>query len=605
MNFNNFNQDFGQDDNGDVKRLLITVAVCSVLIFGYQALTRPSAEELAKAKAEREQAAQVEKTKSVEPAQKTDTNLVANPAAEAKATTPIVAESKASVSIEVAKAGEKQEGVRGGYKAEFTSKGAQVSSFILDGYTDNERVDEKTQKAPLVDLVSGKHEGVMLFALASNGGDVSLKADADYRLVTSEKDKIIYERESESGVVIRREYTFNPGSFVVNHKVSFENRSGNERRVAMDLRFVGQERPGERDSSALFGAYSDKLSAACRANDNREKEQSDALKEKKVQTGAVQYAAIDRHFFLASAAPVEGETAGCVMQSWTKTTGGVNSEGKPNANNGILLSLQHAPFALGAGETKSFEHAGFFGPKQLGLLKNAGHQLDENVDFGWFGVLSKPMLAVLVWLNGFTHNYGWAIVLLTMMMKLITFPLTQKSYVSMQQMKTVAPQLKELQKKYAHDKAKLGQAQMDLYKESGINPMAGCLPMLVQMPIWFALYRTLWNSVELYQQPFMLWINDLSQPDAFILGGFPLLPILVGVLMLGQTMFQPTPQDQPQMKYIMYLMPVFFSFMMLQMPSGLSVYMITNSMLTMIQQYYIRRKYGAPVEAAPAKKEAS
>jgi YidC/Oxa1 family membrane protein insertase len=219
-----------------------------------------------------------------------------------------------------------------------------------------------------------------------------------------------------------------------------------------------------------------------------------------------------------------------------------------------------------------------------------GHGLEESVDFGWFGVLSRPMLWVLVKFFDFTGNFGIAIILLTLLMKALTFPLTQKSYVSMQQMKTVAPELKKLQEKYKNDRAALGQKQMDLYREKGINPMAGCFPMLVQMPIWFALYRTLWNSVELYQQPFMVGITDLSQPET-LLFGFPLLPILVGALMFFQTTLQPPPQDQPQMKYVMWGMPIMFTFFMLQMPSGLSLYMITNSVLTMAQQFYIKRKY--------------
>ena len=142
---------------------------------------------------------------------------------------------------------------------------------------------------------------------------------------------------------------------------------------------------------------------------------------------------------------------------------------------------------------------------------------------------------------------------------------------------------------------------MEMYKEKGINPMAGCFPMLVQMPIWFALYRTLWNSVELYQQPFFAWITDLSQPDVFPAFGFAFLPFVVGVLMLGQTLMQPPPQDQPQMKYVMWGMPIMFTFFMFGMPSGLSLYMITNSLLTVMQQLYIKKKFGE--EPAPKASE--
>jgi YidC/Oxa1 family membrane protein insertase len=196
------------------------------------------------------------------------------------------------------------------------------------------------------------------------------------------------------------------------------------------------------------------------------------------------------------------------------------------------------------------------------------------------------MLWVLMQNYGFIGNFGLAIILLTLIVKLITFPLTQKSYVSMQQMKTVAPELKALQKKYAHDRQLQGQKQMELYREKGINPMAGCLPMFIQMPIWIALYRTLWGSVELYQQPFVGWLIDLTLPDPLYI-----LPVAMGVTMAIQTAFQPAPEDQPQMKYIMWGMPVFLTFIMLNLPAGLSLYMLTNNLLTILQQAYIKKKY--------------
>jgi len=206
------------------------------------------------------------------------------------------------------------------------------------------------------------------------------------------------------------------------------------------------------------------------------------------------------------------------------------------------------------------------------------------------------MLWVLVKLYQYLGNFGVAIILLTLLMKIITFPLTQKSYVSMQQIKKIKPEIDELTKKYGNDRTLLSQKQMELYKTKGISPLAGCLPVVVQMPIWFVLYRTLSQAVELYQQPFAaapwtLGILDLTQPDALLPFGISLLPLIVGALMLFQTWLQPPPSDQPQMKYMMWGMPVFFSFLMLSMASGLSIYMITNSLLTMAQQLYIKKKY--------------
>jgi YidC/Oxa1 family membrane protein insertase len=580
-------QNFGQDQQApDMRRLLITVVVITGFVMAFNFLTRPSPEEIeARKQAEAAAAAQTEQPEATPDPVPTATP---DPVASDVAATPALPESFAKVAIDDITQGQTTEGVRGGYQVDLSSKGGALSRFELTGYTDTDRADPKTGEAPNVDLAAASLRGARTMALVSRGGEVSLKADADYTLVKDEDGEVIYERTTPSGVVVRRAWRFNPVAFQLTHTVTLENKSSSPQTAELNLVLVGEERPGERDQGGFFGAYSDKLAAVCSAAEDREKYESAGLEEKQDQRGKVSYVAVDRHFFLGAVVPTQGETQGCTVEGW-------KMPGDGEERFGMVVTLEHAPLSLAAGESKILTHEAFFGPKQLGLLKTAGYQLEENVDFGWFGVISKPMLFLLVKMYDFTKNFGWAIILLTLLIKALTFPLTQKSYVNMQQMKTLQPELKALQKKYASDKAKLGQAQMDLYKERGINPMAGCFPMLVQMPIWFALYRTLWNSVELYQQPFLGWVTDLSQPDAFPLGGFPILPIVVGVLMFAQTALQPTPQDQPQMKYIMWGMPVFFSLLMLQMPSGLSVYMITNSMLTMVQQFYIRRKYGSPV----------
>ena len=146
-------------------------------------------------------------------------------------------------------------------------------------------------------------------------------------------------------------------------------------------------------------------------------------------------------------------------------------------------------------------------------------------------------------------------------------------------MKELQPKIKELQTKYGHDRTLLGQKQMELYRAEGINPVAGCLPMLIQLPIWFAFFQMLRSSVELYDQPFYWWITDLTRPDQYYV-----LPVLMGVSMLIRQFFTPTPADQPQMKYVMWAMPVFLTFIMLNMPCGLSLYILTNNLLTILQQ---------------------
>jgi YidC/Oxa1 family membrane protein insertase len=575
----------------DMKRLLLTVVLCTTLIYGWQILNPPAPPVPA---ADAGPAAT--STPPPEP--------VADPASPPVAAEPApvqIPEQTFVFSADVAGAiGTKSEGVKGGYRASVTNHGAQISGFELTGYVDSKRSTPDVEAN--IELSTGLHEGAGVFGVRSRGGDVTLGVDDGYTLVNKTDTTIEMTRQTSSGVVVTRKYTFDPVRFAFEHELVLKNQGAGRTTAEIDLVLSGAERPGETDGGGMFAQSSDKLTAVCATGDGSERWGTE-LEEAEKLAGGVRYAGLDRHFFLGALLIGDGaRTTGCDIATWKrpitgKSTDVFGMEGltadelkELTEQQGLALVVHHEPISLAAGEARTLKHTAYFGPKQLGLLQDMGSGLDESIEFGWFGLLSRPMLWVLVKFYDFMGNFGIAIILLTMLMKLLTFPLTQKSYVSMQQMKTVAPDLKKLQEKYKHDRATLGQKQMEMYKERGINPMAGCFPMLVQMPIWFALYRTLWNSVELYQQPFIGGITDLSQPEALAFG-FPLLPILVGILMLGQTMLQPPPQDQPQMKYVMWGMPIMFTFFMLQMPSGLSLYMITNSVLTMAQQFYIKRKY--------------
>ena len=266
---------------------------------------------------------------------------------------------------------------------------------------------------------------------------------------------------------------------------------------------------------------------------------------------------------------------------------------------GIQLTVQLSAIPLAAGESKTLTQPSYLGPKQLGFLQQFGHGLEESIDFGMLAVLSRPLLWLLVTLKSQTGDYGFGIIALTLTIFVLTFPLTHKSMVEMKKfsiiMKELKPELDKLKEKYGADQRQMVEKQQAFFASKGVNPFAnlmGCLPMLISMPVWMALYRTLSTSVELFQQPFpLLGILDLTQADQIVFG-WPLLPFFVCGLMLVSTLQQPPPDDQPQMKYMMYGMPVFFLFIMFNMASGLSIYMITNSLLRMAQSWFIKRKYG-------------
>ena len=550
----------------DTKRLLVTVLLVTAMWMGFQYFS-PSAPP-------------PDDKKPDVPVATAGTALVAPLQNGVDATKDDLPEETRVVAADVAGASKADAvSVRGGYRAELTSKGAQLKSFRLTGYT-----DQKIKDQP-IDLASADDGGARMLAIRSRGGDVQLNADASYSVVSSDANKVVFERLTPSGVRVTRAYTFDPLKFAFSDDVVLKNESDTKKSAAFDVVMTGQERAGERDEGGMFSATPDALAGACRVGGSRETFTSAKVeKEAKKYPGTVDYAALDRHYFLAAVVFDGAPTERCLVQSWSNA-----SAGKDVAH-GFQIVVEQAPVELSPGEVKTLSHHAYFGPKQVGLLADFGHDLGENINFGWFGVISRPILWILVKLHGYTGNFGLAIILLTLGLNLITFPLTQKSYVSMQKVRKFKPQIDELQKKYGHDRALLGTKQMELYKQEGVNPLAGCLPMLITMPIWFALYRTLSQAVELYQQPFAIGIYDLTAPD-HLLGIVSLLPLIVGALMLFQTWLQPPPADQPQMKYMMWFMPFMFTFMMLQMASGLSIYMISNSLMRMGQQLYIKRKY--------------
>lgn len=589
----------------DTKRLLVTVTMVTVMWMGFQFLM-PAPTPKDGANASMSDAGPVATSSNASSGASSSTGPGPGSGAaslSAPSGDDAVAEQTHVVTADVAGRGQGDDkiktsegravqGVKGGYRAELTNVGAQISSFQLDGYDDHQKTKAAGKHVP-IELASAEDRGARLFALRSRGGDVELAADARYRVVSSDATTTVFERTTPSGVTITRTYTFDPKRFAFTHDLVLKNESNVKKTASFDVVLTGQEREGERDEGGLFAATPDALAGACRVLESREHFTSQEIEEEpKRFAGNVDYAALDRHFFLAAVVTDAAPTERCTVLPFTKATGAVNREtGKPVVAHGFQIAVEHAPVELAPGEVKSLKHLAYFGPKQVGLLEEFSHDLGENIDFGWFGVISRPMLWVLVKFHEYTGNFGIAIILLTLLMKILTFPLTQKSYVSMQQVRKLKPEIDALQKKYGHDRATLGQKQMALYQEKGINPLAGCFPVLVQMPIWFALYRTLSMAVELYQQPFAFGIVDLTQPDMLLPFGISLLPLIVGALMLGQTWLQPPPDDQPQMKYMMWFMPFMFTFLMLQMASGLSIYMITNSLLTMAQQFYIKKKY--------------
>ncbi len=225
----------------------------------------------------------------------------------------------------------------------------------------------------------------------------------------------------------------------------------------------------------------------------------------------------------------------------------------------------------------------YAGPQEQEKLKSVAPGLDLVVDYGWLTVIAAPLFWVLEWFYGWLGNWGLAIIALTVLIKLIFYPLSAASYKSMAKMKQVAPRLQKIREQYGDDRAKLNQAMMELYKTEKINPLGGCLPIVVQIPVFIALYWVLLASVELRQAPFYGWIKDLSVPDPFFI-----LPAIMMGSMIIQTKMSPTPPDPVQAK-VMMIMPFAFGVMFFFFPAGLVLYWVVNNVLSIAQQWQITR----------------
>jgi YidC/Oxa1 family membrane protein insertase len=248
---------------------------------------------------------------------------------------------------------------------------------------------------------------------------------------------------------------------------------------------------------------------------------------------------------------------------------------------GIRGTLDFGRWNVEPGETITLPTKAYLGPKEYDVLDAAGRKLGEAIDYGWFGSLSRLLYVVLVTFVGWVGNWALAIIMLTISVKLVLMPLTHWSFKSMQKMQAIKPLIDDLNRQYPEpeDREKKSQALMNLYRTHKINPLMGCLPMLLQLPIWIALYRMLSSSVELYRTPLILWIEDLSQPDPYYV-----LPVILGASMFLQQKLTPTTADSQQAKMMMYMMPIMFTVFMLFLPAGLNLYILVNTVLTILQQ---------------------
>ncbi|SFD32660.1 YidC/Oxa1 family membrane protein insertase [Thiohalospira halophila DSM 15071] len=384
--------------------------------------------------------------------------------------------------------------------------------------------------------------------------------------------------ERPDGLAVTKTYTFHRDSYQVDVDVEVANRAEEAWRGQLYSQI--QRSRDTRDSFFLYTYTGGVLSGYNEAADERQPyrkidfdDMADQALRQPMQGG---WAAMIEHYFLAAIlAPEEAE-----LTAYTRSL----DSGR------FLLGYTFPVRSIGSGETAGYEYRYFIGPKEQERLEEAAPELDLTVDYGFLTILARPLYWLLDLFHGLTGNWGWSIILLTLLIKLAFFHLSAKSYRSMAHMRRVAPRLKEIKEKYADDRQRMNQAMMDLYKTEKINPLGGCLPILVQIPVFIALYWVLLESVELRHAPWIGWIQDLTSPDPWFI-----LPIIMGASMLLQFKLNPAPMDPVQEKVMMimpFVLTIFFAFF----PAGLVLYWTTNNVLSIAQQWWITRRIESGAE---------
>jgi YidC/Oxa1 family membrane protein insertase len=390
---------------------------------------------------------------------------------------------------------------------------------------------------------------------------------SSYELVEgSDKLEVRLSWNDGKGVQVDKVYTFHRGSYVVDLNYDIKNGSAAPLSswVYYQLVHDSQSSQGSKMMPTFTGAayFTD-------VEKYKKLKFSDMEKSDLQQNAKDGWIGVVQHYFAGAWIP----KAGSEREFYTKKLGG------ELYSVGVKLPLT----SIAAGANAVVGSRLFAGPQEQKHLEEVAPGLEYTVDYGWLTIIATPLFWLLSTIQKMVHNWGVAIILLTVLIKLAFYPLSAASYRSMAQMRKLAPRLQSLKERYGDDKAKFQQAMMELYKTEKINPMGGCLPIIVQIPVFIALYWVLLGSVEMRQAPFMLWIQDLSASDPYYV-----LPIVMGISMIIQTKLNPTPPDPIQAK-VMMIMPVAFSVFFFFFPAGLVLYWLVNNVLSIAQQWTINR----------------
>lgn len=424
---------------------------------------------------------------------------------------------------------------------------------------------------------SGDHTYVAQSGLmGKDGPDASgerplYEASTELLRVEAGKTGELVLRAEKDGKHVRKTFRFEGDSYLVNVDHALTNHSATDLDAALFVQLKRDDKPPIIESSFSLGPQSFLGGAITTPEERYLKIDFDDLEDgplrRTVEGGWIAFL---QHYFVSA---------------WVADTSATNNYFAQRRNDGLYVFGYTAPRqTVSPGKTAVWSSAFFAGPKDQAMLEKIAPHLNLTVDYGFLWWLASPLFSLLEWLEDLSGNWGVAIILLTLIVKIVLYPLFNMSYKSMAKLRKVAPELKVLQERYADDRQKLSQEMMKLYQKEGANPLGGCLPMLLPMPVFLALYWVLWESVEIRQAPFFAWIQDLSAMDPYFV-----LPLLMGVTMYLQQLMSPQMGD-PMQQRMMKIMPVMFTVLFLFFPAGLVLYWLVNNVLSIAQQWYVTRQ---------------
>ncbi|HOQ42166.1 MAG TPA: membrane protein insertase YidC [Smithellaceae bacterium] len=475
------------------------------------------------------------------------------------------------------------------YTAVFSTRGAALKSLKLkDYYQDCYKCNDdlwpkikrlftgskdpvKPKTKDFVELVDVQNGMPYPLAVTFPESSTDISPNAVFETVTGKldlmnaraKQQLIFSR-SQGNVKIEKIFTFDPAGYTIAMEVKVHNLTSSPITQVPTINWYQYVDPGKVDDS--YGHEGPAVSVG----GSIERQEVKKLNGESIMGPNVLWSAYESKYFIASLIPENPSLTNVVMTRDETNMVSVGTKGRKEV--------------IPGGQNSAFSYSLYLGPKQYDLLRTLGVGLENAIDFGWFKWLAIPALYILNFLFGFVHNYGIAIIILTTIIKIIFWPLGNMSYKSMNEMKKLQPKIEALKVKYKNDQTKIGQETMALYREHKVNPFSGCLPVLIQIPVFFGLYKALMYSIELRHSPFFFWIQDLSAKDPYYI-----TPVIMGATQFISQKMTPAMGDPMQQK-VMLLMPVIFTFFFLNFPSGLVIYWMFNNILQIGQQYYINKK---------------